>query len=338
MALGALNGMLGDRLAEEGNELAVPMRIRHRGEDLRAERGALAEAFPGAAPKLAVFLHGLCETELSWRLHAERHYGDPDATHGARLERDLGLTPVYVRYNSGRHVSDNGRDLSELLDELVASWPVPVEELVLIGHSMGGLVARSACHEGHGASRSWTKSVRHVFSLGAPHLGAPLEKATNLAGWGLTAVAETRPFAAVLNSRSSGIKDLRFGSLVEEDWRDHDPDELLSDRCQSIPLLETANHYFIGATLSQNAEGPVGSLVGDLLVRFGSASGKGRPERTIPFEADNGRHLGGLNHFDLLNHPAVYQQILEWLERPPSAVDPPRLAAPAPQLPAPGSS
>lgn len=332
MALGALNGVMGDRLEEEGNELAVSMTLRHGGEDVRVEASAIAEAFPEAGPRIALFVHGLCETDAAWRLHAERHYDDRHATHGARLERDLGHTPVYVRYNSGRHVSDNGRDLSDLLEDLVAAWPVPVEELVLIGHSMGGLVARSACHQGHGSGRGWTRSVRHVISLGAPHLGAPLEKATNLAGWALTAVAETRPFAIVLNSRSLGIKDLRYGSLVEEDWQGHDADELLSDRCQSIPLLESADHYFIGATLSQDAEGLIGRLAGDLLVRFGSASGKGRPERTIPFEEDNGRHLGGLNHFDLLNHPLVYEQIRGWLERARGATATGRLAAPAPQL------
>ena len=84
----------------------------------------------------------------------------------------------HVRYNTGLHVSENGRGLARLLDEMVEEWPCQLEELVLIGHSMGGLVARSACHYG----ASWTDRVRHVFCLGSPHLGADLEKGANVLG------------------------------------------------------------------------------------------------------------------------------------------------------------
>jgi hypothetical protein len=129
-----------------------------------------------------------------------------------------------------------------------------------------------------------------------------------VAGWALSRMAETKPFANVVNLRSAGIKDLRFGSCVEEDWLDHDPDELLRDRCGEVPFLPNASYYFVAATL----DGPLGSLVGDLLVRLPSSSGNGRTRR-IPFEIDNGRHLGGLNHFHLLNHPSVYEQIRGWL-------------------------
>jgi pimeloyl-ACP methyl ester carboxylesterase len=200
---------------------------------------------------------------------------------------------------------------------------VEVDELALIGHSMGGLVARSACHYGERDGGVWTERVRHVFCLGSPHLGAPLEKAANVLGWTLAGVPETRPFAKVVNGRSVGIKDLRFGSCVEEDWCDCDPDEFLRDRCQEVPFLPDAAYYFIGATLSP---APVGRVLGDLLVRLPSASGRGRDGcRSIPFEIDNGRHLEGLTHFDLLNHPAVYDQIAEWISRPARSL--PRPAA-----------
>ena len=119
---------------------------------------------------------------------------------------------------------------------------------------------------------------------------------------------ETRAFASFLNARSVGIKDLRYGACVEEDWCDcDDPDEFLSDRCTEVPFLPDAHYYFIGATLTN---GPVGSALGDLLVRIPSASGRGNGKgRSIPFEADNGRELTGLTHMDLLNHPAVYEQM-----------------------------
>jgi pimeloyl-ACP methyl ester carboxylesterase len=301
LALGALNGAIGDALARSGSELALTMSARR-------------DPAP-ATPKLAVFVHGLCETDDAWSL-----FGDKP-TYGDRLAEDLGFSPVYVRYNTGLHISDNGRHLSELVDGLVSEWPVPVEEIVLVGHSMGGLVCRSACHQGHADDRLWIEPLRHVFCLGTPHLGAPLEKAANAAGWALGRLPETRAFAKVVNGRSVGIKDLRFGSCSEADWCDCDPDEFLKDRCQDVPFLETATYYFIGATLSREEHGVLGRAMGDLLVRYPSASGGGR-RRRVPFELDNGAHLGGATHFHLLNHPAVYQQLKAWLERPRLALLP----------------
>jgi pimeloyl-ACP methyl ester carboxylesterase len=196
---------------------------------------------------------------------------------------------------------------------VVADWPCDVEEITLVGHSMGGLVARSACRIGELDGHDWTDSVRHVFCLGTPHLGAPLERATSVAGWALARVPESRPFADIFfNGRSAGIKDLRYGNCVEEDWKDHDPDEFLRDRCTEVPFLESATYYFVGATLSKRPDG-LGGLIGDLLVSYSSASGNGR--RRIPFEVEHGRHVSGLHHMQLLRHPSVYAIIRDWLDR-----------------------
>jgi pimeloyl-ACP methyl ester carboxylesterase len=298
MALGALNGVAGDAL---DRELALDMSVRHGGVAVELEPDEIARAFPDATPKLAVFVHGLCETEHAWRgLGRARRL----PSYGALLRDELGYTPVYVRYNTGLHVSDNGRELAATIERLAEGWPCDVDEITLVGHSMGGLVARSACHYGG----RWTETLRHVFCLGTPHLGAPLEKAANAGAWALNKVPETRPFANVVNLRSVGIKDLRYGNCIEEDWLGHDPDELLRDRCGEVPFLPHASYYFVAATLRP----PFGTLVGDLLVMRGSASGSGRARR-IPFEIDHGRHLDGLNHFQLLNHPSVYEQIRAWL-------------------------
>ena len=296
LALGALNGLYGDHLQARGSPLALPMTIRRDG---------------AGGPRIAVFVHGLCETDDAWRGPAR---GEPERpAYGDRLRDELGLTPLYVRYNTGLHISDNGRRLAELLDELDRDWPVPVEEITLVGHSMGGLVARSACHYAKQRVLPWSDAVRHVFCLGTPHLGADLEKGVNLLGWALGRLPETRALGAVLNARSSGIKDLRYGSCIEEDWRDCDPDELLRDRCGEAPFLPGAAYYFVAASLR---EGPVGSLLGDLLVRLPSASGRGSGRgRRIEFELGNGHELSGLTHLGLLNHPDVYEQLRAWIRR-----------------------
>ena len=305
LALAALNGAIGDTLEPE---LALELSIRRRGRAVDTDPAGLAEAFPDATPKLALFVHGLCESEDAWRLRRP--------TYGSRLRDELDYTPVYVRYNSGLRVSDNGRRLAEVLEQLVSGWPCEVDEIALVGHSMGGLLARSACHYGEAAGHEWTARLRHVFCLGTPHMGAPLERAANVAGWTLGRLVETRPFADLVNGRSAGIKDLRYGNCVEKDWCDCDPDEFLNDRCCEVPFLPNATYYFVGATLARDTDSRLGRLVGDLLVQLPSASGEG-PRRRIPFEIDNGLRLGGLTHFDLLSHPAVYDQMRAWLDREP---------------------
>jgi pimeloyl-ACP methyl ester carboxylesterase len=223
------------------------------------------------------------------------------------MEIELGFTPLYVRYNTGRHISENGRELAELLEELIQAWPVPVDEVVLIGHSMGGLVGRSACH--YGADSACVAKVRHVFTLGTPHRGAPLEQVTNAATAALARLPETRPLAKALNIRSVGIKDLRYGYLVDECWMDQDCDAYLRNTSKEIPFLPTARHYFICATLSREADAPVGRIIGDLLVLRPSAwAHEGRGKR-MQFPIEHYHHIGGANHFDLLNHPAIYAQI-----------------------------
>lgn len=314
VTLGALNGLWGDELARRAPELALSMTLRSRGEDVPVDAAAVVGAFPDAGGRVAVFVHGLCETDEAWYRSADEEGEGSRVDYGARLREDLGWTPAYVRYNSGLHVSDNGRHLADLLEDLVDVWPVAVDELALIGNSMGGLVARSACRYGDERGQRWIGRLRHVFCLGTPHLGAPLEKAVNVAAWALSRFPETRPFAQMVNARSAGVKDLRFGAVIEGDWRDHDPDEFLKDRCNEVPFVPSATYYFIGVTLDQDADGALSSILGDLLVRYPSASGRGR-RRLMGFEVDNGRHLGGLHHFDLLHHPAVYAQLRAWLSR-----------------------
>ena len=242
-------------------------------------------------------------------MRAARHGG----TYGSRLERELGITPVYLRYNTGLHISENGRRLSELLEHLTDAWPVHVADLTLIGHSMGGLVARSACHAATVLDHGWTDHVRATIGLGTPHHGAPLEKAVNFAGWALRKLPETAPVATVLELRSEGIRDLRFGSLTDEDWDGHDPHALLDDCRSEVPLMVGARHHVVAATLTRDPRHPFGRLAGDILVREDSACGRHSKGRSIAFDAEYLSVVGGTSHLALLNHPAVYDLVRRWL-------------------------
>jgi pimeloyl-ACP methyl ester carboxylesterase len=308
--LGALSGLIGDELEREQSPLQQPMAVRAAGRVVPPERDALAAVFPRATARVVVFLHGLMETEHAWELGARREGG----TYGSRLAQDLGVTPVYVRYNSGRHVSENGRSLAELLEAVTGAWPVDLGEIALIGHSMGGLVARSAGHQAAAAGMAWVRHVRQVVSIGTPHMGAPLAQAVHYAGAALSALPETRPLGAFLRRHSGGIRDLRQGSLVDEDWRDRDPDTLKAVACREVPLLDGATHCFITATITRSERHPVGRLLGDALVLTSSASGRSRSRR-IPLH--QGTHVGQAHHLGLLNHPAVYEQLRVWLTASP---------------------
>jgi pimeloyl-ACP methyl ester carboxylesterase len=314
--VGVLNGAHGDLLERDYPALALGMTVRSDGHDVALEPAALRGAFPDAASRIAVFLHGLVETEDAWRFRSAEHYGDPSTTYGSMLRRDLGYTPVWIRYNSGRHISDNGRDLDLLLTSLVLSWPVPLSEIVLIGHSMGGLVARSALAQaGDGAAeglRQWPGLVNATVTLGTPHLGAPLEVSVNKLGHALHRLPETRGLGNVLARRSVGIKDLRFGNLLETDWVDARPDARVSNRGH-VALHEGARHFVVLATLVGTHETRLGQWVGDLLVRPVSAVGDTGDERRLAFQDADICRLTGMHHLELLNHPAVYQQLHSWL-------------------------
>jgi pimeloyl-ACP methyl ester carboxylesterase len=312
LALAVLNATLGDDLADQASPLAIPMAVRCVRADVVPRRASLKVAFPDATSKVAVFLHGLGENEESWRLHADRHGLGTESTYGSRLAEDLGYTPVYLRYNTGLHISENGQHLTSLLDDVVAAWPTPVTELILVGHSMGGLLCRSACHYAHQGNQTWVSKLRHVFYLGTPHLGAGLERLVSRLSGAFGKLDESRPLASILDRRSAGIKDLSAGYLLDDHWRNDGPGSKREPK--EVPLIPWAHHYAISATVTTSSGNPLGRLVGDFLVQPDSARGQSRDGRHLPFPLGHTRHFGGLHHFNLLNHPSVYEALREWLD------------------------
>lgn len=303
--IGAVQGFIGDVLEADGSALATEMSVRVDGAVVPPTTDSLAAAFPNASSRIVVFLHGLVETENAWHFGGRTSYGE-------RLEDDLGCSEVQVRFNTGRHISENGRSLHTLLTALCDAWPVPVTEIALVGHSMGGLVARSACQFAADEGAAWVGSVRHTVSLGTPHLGAPLEQFVHRISAALVAVPETRAVGRLLRRRSSGIRDLHQGSLVDEDWRGRDRDALRLAAYSEVPLLPDAMHCFVSGTVTTSPSNPFGRVIGDGLVLLPSASGVNRTRR-IGFREEDGIHVPGAHHLALLNHDAVYDKLLTWL-------------------------
>jgi hypothetical protein len=232
----ALNGVLGDHLARSANPLAIQLALRHEGRPLTLARDALAHALPHAGPRPLVLIHGLCMNDLQWRRRIARDTdgGDRGDTHdhGAALADALGFTPVYLHYNSGLHVSTNGRALATLLEQLLHGWPQPVERFAILAHSMGGLLARSALHHGRAAGHHWPDRLDDLAFLGTPHHGAPLERAGQGLDLLLSATPYAGPFGRLAKLRSAGITDLRHGNLLDADWSSARPIGARPCRCR----------------------------------------------------------------------------------------------------------
>jgi pimeloyl-ACP methyl ester carboxylesterase len=308
----ALNGLFGDYLAETGNPLAIPMHARKAGLPVAINRAALATAYPDATRKIVVLVHGLCMNDVQWTRNGHDH--------GAALARDLCYTPVYLHYNTGRHISTNGREFDELMEALLQQWPEPVERLVVIGHSMGGLVARSACHYAAGAGHGWTKRLDELVFLGTPHLGTPLERAGAWVDHLLRISPYTAPFERLGKVRSAGIKDLRHGSLRDEDWQPHRgaPRRAGTSTSQkarvSVPLPDGVRCYAIAASKSAHEAAPGATVRGDGLVPVSSALGRHRDASLDLALPDAHRWVRyGIDHFDLLSDARVYERVREWL-------------------------
>jgi pimeloyl-ACP methyl ester carboxylesterase len=314
--LAALNGVLGDYLARSKNPLAISMHLCYDGRPLALTARGLAAAIPRPG-KLLLLAHGLCMNDLQWNRRGHDH--------GAALARDLGYTPVYLRYNSGLHVSANGRELAELLEALLKLWPVPLEELVLIGHSMGGLVCRSACHYGALADHAWRRRLRKLVFLGTPHHGAPLERGGNWVEVLLGISPYVAPLARLGKIRSAGITDLRYGNLLDSDWEERDRFERSGDRRRATALPGGVLCYTLAATTGKRAGALKGRIIGDGIVPLASALGlHPDPDRALGFPSSR-RWIGyGMSHLDLLSEPEVYERIKRWLEQalPPVGAGP----------------
>ena len=293
--LAAVNGVLGDRLAASANPLAIPM-------SLRRDAAALVPA--GASGRILVLAHGLCMNDLQWQRDG--------VDHGTTLARERGYTPVYLRYNSGLHISVNGRALAQQLEALLASWPVAVQEIVILGHSMGGLVARSAYHAGAQEGHRWPAKLSKLVFLGTPHHGAPLERGGNWVHLLTGRNAYSAPFARLATIRSAGITDLRHGSVLDDDWEGQDRFAPGAALPRFLPLPPGVRCHAIAATIGKR-EGDLADrlLAGDGLVPLASAQGRhADPARCLALESVV---LYQTNHMQLLSSPEVAAHLLKWL-------------------------
>ena len=302
--LSALNGAIGDHLESNANPLAIAMRLCREGRELDPRSPDLGASLAAAGGTLLVFVHGLGMNDLQWR----DARGD---SFGARLEAEGFGLATHLRYNSGRRISANGRDLSRLLQALHETHAAALRRIVLVGHSMGGLVCRAACMHAQRHGFNWAGALDQVFCLGTPHLGAPLER------WGgslsalLAAAPFTRPLATIAETRSAGVKDLREGWASDVD-RDND-----ASQDSDLPFAGRVRWHVAAATLSARATGARARWIGDGLVPVPSALGEDEdPRRMLRLAADRRHVFTALGHMDLLVDARVHARLREWITAP----------------------
>ncbi len=322
--LAALNGVLGDQLDASQSSLATPMTFRWAGRALnfRLPRPFAVQTdqtglVPPVTDKVLLLIHGLCMNDLQWNISTQsKTTTEPPLTHnhGQWLADELGYTPIYLRYNTGLHTSQNGRLLCGQLEELMKHWPIPIEELSVVVHSMGGLVIRSAMNCAIDPTLTWPKHLKNIAFLGTPHHGAPLERAGNWIDVILGSTPFSRPFAKLGQLRSAGITDLRYGHVADEDWVGHDRFRSKPDSRIALPLPAHINCFTVAATLAGQRSPLADRLIGDGLVPLASALGQhDEAARTLAFAKTSQQIVHRTSHMALLSSPAVAQQLVTWL-------------------------
>jgi pimeloyl-ACP methyl ester carboxylesterase len=302
-----LNGVLGDHLENNENPLKVTMEFKHHGKTIILDRDNLKKEYPKINGKILLMIHGSCMNDIQWTGKGHNH--------GAILAKELNKTPLYLNYNSGLHISTNGQKLNILLEELMNQWPVPIEELTIIAHSMGGLVTRSAIYYGQQQEKLWITPLKKIVFLGTPHHGAPLEKLGNYLDMILEAIPYAKPFARLGKIRSAGVTDLRYGNLIDEDWQ-HDEDRFRTkgDQRLHVPLPEQIACYSIAGMAGKKKASVSTTLFGDNMVTVKSALGQHtNPVKSLHFKKENTWVAYEHNHVDLLSSTKVYTKIKGWL-------------------------
>ena len=308
--LSVVNGVIGDKL--KNTSLAIEMSFFENNKKVDLSKEGLKSHFidKQVTPKICILIHGLTNNETIWSFPDETNYG-------TLLQQDLAYTPFYLRYNTGLHISDNGKAFANCMEQLFENYPLEIEEVTIIAHSMGGLITHSACFYAQTLQFHWTNKIKNIFLLATPHFGSFLEKFANLTTNVLEKVPNwpTRMVGKVLNLRSAGIKDLRFGYLTEEEWSSEDPDKLLKNNKKPIPKLEGVNYFVISGRLTKDEKHWVSFLFGDILVSKRSANGKSKNINEFNFPLENHFEFAKTFHFELNTRMEVYEKIKEWINK-----------------------
>ena len=294
-----LHALIGAELAAAGDPGCIRMALRARATDVPLDAETLARTYPRTGGKLVLFLHGMGENDESWRGRGGSSFAD-------QVMARTDWTPLLLRYNSGLPVSDNAAELADLVADLVAGWPVPVESVALVGHGMGGLLARSTTVRASAAGHAWVDKVTQIVCLGTPHLGAQLEKAVHLASRTLARVPEPVARGSIRNRRSVGR--LLHAYVSRDEWVGRDLTARWGEDRIAIAPLPHVTYHFVAAAVAEDATGRLGH-------RLAGPSTDGTPAVDAEDAHPEGEHLSSAASSGLLHHPQIGDWLVSWLLR-----------------------
>lgn len=294
-----LNGVMGDHLVNHNNPLAIPMVLYDKNS--RPQREALSG-------RIIILCHGLGLSHLSWQVSTISNLGEQI------LHSQPKSTILYLNYNTGQRISINGRDLSKVLQDLVNNNP-DIIQIDLVGHSMGGLVARSALFYGKEQGFSWMKRVGNLITLGSPHQGASLERIGNYVQERIAKLPFAGSLAKLGDLRSAGVIDLRHGSIRDADWKSLEGRSVVpADFRHPARLPLHVRTYLIAATLVEaRYDSKATTLLGDGLVTIESALGEHTGEHALSVPEGHKAVFYGVSHINLMYSRRVNKQVVAWL-------------------------
>lgn len=299
--IAVLNGVLGDYLAAKYNSLAIRMQLKENGSPIT---GNLPNTQSETNQKYLLMIHGSCMNDLQWKMQ--------DHNHGEILASELTYKPLYLHYNTGLHISENGKLLSDFLENIFANNPAA--EIHILAHSMGGLVARSACHYAEYEQKRWLGLVKKIIFLGTPHHGAPLEKIGNQIDRILASNQFTEPLSKLGQIRSAGITDMRYGYITDTDWKNSHRFFGKDDTRKPVPLPIDIKCFAIAGISAENPGLTAHEIVGDGMVNLSSALGE-HSNRLYNLQFPENQKFISYNtgHIELLYNQTIYAKIKEFL-------------------------
>lgn len=264
-----LNGIMGDTLAEKGSDSLISMSFRYQSRDIAIEKLSEHYEFTKFEGKVLVVIHGLMNDESIWQSEPT----DKIQRLGAVLENEEKANVLYIRYNTGLHISENGRKLSKLLQSFVEQY-TEIKELTILSHSMGGLVSRSAGYYADIQQQNWISLLKKVFLIGVPNEGSYLAKVAHITQYFFRKLdpSENDSVAKFFDVRSNGMKDLSFGYLVDEDWQNAENENKKNVNITKVNPLPNVDYYLIAGTIAEEEKrNKVFTFFGDGLVEKESA-------------------------------------------------------------------
>ena len=302
-----LNGLHGHTMSEKGHKALINMSFRYQSRDISIEKLKEFYDFSKYNGTVIIFIHGLMNDESIWKSKP----GNRKKWLGSAIEDEMKANALYVRYNTGRHISENGRQLSSLLQHFIEVHQ-SINQLNIVCHSMGGLVSRSACYYSGIHNQSWTGILKKVFLIGVPNEGSYLARVAYMTQYFFRKIdpSENDSVAKFFDVRSNGIKDLSFGYLVDEDWQNSKDGNVKNIQQTKVYPLPHVYYYLIAASVTEeNEKNRIFTFFGDGLVEKKSALSDLFITNSMISGKVNMKLFPRLNHLTLLESKEVFNYI-----------------------------